>query len=195
MAKIKVTNPDRRDGWRRDDADHLASHQGKADPSLSRHRPDVFRPRHRQTRRDARPDHHRRRGSDQKSRRRRQMCHHHARRSAREGIQSARDVPFAERHHPQHPRRRHLPRADHLQKRAAAGAGLDAADHHRPPRLRRSVPRHRLQGAGQGQAVPDLRRRRRPEDRARGLRLPRQRAWRWRCTTSTTRSATSRARR
>ena len=48
---------------------------------------------------------------------------------------------------------------------------------------------------GKGKLYPDLRRRRRQEDRARGLRLPRQRAWRWRCTTSTTRSATSRARR
>ena len=39
-----------------------------------------------------------------------------------------------------------LPRADHLQERAAPGAGLDQADRHRPPRLRRPVPRHRLPG-------------------------------------------------
>ena len=110
---------------------------------------------------------------------------------AREGIQSARDVPLAERHHPQHPRRRHLPRADHLQERAAAGAGLDQADHHRPPRLWRPVPRHRFQGAGQGQALSHLRRRRRQEDQARGVPVPRLAASPWRCTISTTRSAIS----
>ena len=45
------------------------------------------------------------------------------------------DVQIAERHHPQHPWRHHFPRADHLQERAAPGAGLDQTDHHRPPRL------------------------------------------------------------
>ena len=55
------------------------------------------------------------------------------------------NVEVAERHHPQHPRRRRLSRADHLQERAAPGPRLDQADHHRPPRLRRPVPRHRLQ--------------------------------------------------
>ena len=50
-----------------------------------------------------------------------------------------------ERHHPQHPRRHHLPRADRLLERAAPRPRLDAADRHRPPRLRRPVPRHRLQ--------------------------------------------------
>ena len=114
---------------------------------------DLFRSRHREARRDARSDHHRRGGSDQEGRRRRQMRDHHARRSAGEGIQPARNVPLAERHHPQHPRRRDLPRADHLQERAAARARLDQADHHRPPRLRRPVPRHRFQGPRQGQAV------------------------------------------
>ena len=48
---------------------------------------------------------------------------------------SRRCAPFAQRHHPQHPGRHHLPRADHLQERAAPGAGLDQADHHWPPRL------------------------------------------------------------
>jgi hypothetical protein len=70
------------------------------------------------------------------------VCDHHAGRRPREGVQAPRDVPLAQRHHPQHPGRRDLPRADHLQERAAAGAGLDQADHHRPPRLRRPVPRH-----------------------------------------------------
>ena len=96
-----------------------------------------------------------------------------------------------ERHHPQHPGRRGLPRADHLQERAAPGARLDPADHHRPPRLRRPVPRHRLPGARPGQADHHLGRRRRREDRARGVRLSRAPAWPWPCTTSTTRSATS----
>ena len=109
-----------------------------------------------------------------RGRRRRQMRDHHARRGAGEGIQPQGDVPLAERHHPQHPRRRHLPRADHLQERAAPGAGLDQADHHRPPRLWRPVPRDRLQGPRQGQAVSHLRRRRRQEDRARGVPVPRR---------------------
>ena len=34
--------------------------------------------------------------------------------AARRGIQAQEDVEVAERHDPQHPRRRHLPRADHL---------------------------------------------------------------------------------
>ena len=75
----------------------------------------------------------------------REVRHHHAGRRPREGVQPEGDVAVAERHHPQHPRRHDLPRADHLQERAAPGAGLDQADHHRPPRLRRPVPRHRLQ--------------------------------------------------
>ena len=61
----------RRNGRRRDDPDHLARDQGQADPPVSRHRPDVFRSRHPEARRDPRPDHHRRRGSDQEGRRRR----------------------------------------------------------------------------------------------------------------------------
>ena len=46
---------------------------------------------------------------------------------------------LAERHDPQHPRRRGVPRADHHQQHPAAGAGLDQADHHRPSRPRRPV--------------------------------------------------------
>ena len=42
---------------------------------------------------------------------------------------------------------------------------------HRPPRLRRPVPRHRFQGPGQGQAVSHLHRRRRQGDQARGVRI------------------------
>ena len=165
----------RRDGRRRDDPHHLASHQGEADPSLSRHRAALLRPRHPEARRDPRPDHDRGGGSDQEGRRRRQVRHHHARRRAGEGIRPQGNVSLAQRHHPQHSGRRHLPRADHLQERPAAGAGLDQADHHRPPRLWRPVPRHRFQGAGEGQAVALLRGRRRHQDRARGVPLPWQR--------------------
>jgi NADP-dependent isocitrate dehydrogenase len=43
-----------------------------------------------------------------------------------------------------------LKQADHLQERAAPGAGLDRAGGDRPPRLRRSVPRHRFHRARQG---------------------------------------------
>ena len=191
MAKIKVTNP-----IVEMDGDEMTRiiwqvHQGQADPSVSRHQPDVFRSRHGKARRNARPDHHRCRGSDQEGRRRGEMRNHHAGRSAGEGVQPSRDVPLAERHHPQHSRRRHLPRADHLQERAAAGAGLDPADHHRPPRLWRPVPRHRFQGARQGQAFSHLRRRRRQGDQARGVPVSRAAASPWRCTISTTRSAIS----
>ena len=104
----------------------------------------------RASRRDRRPGHGRCRRSHQEIRRRRQMRHHHARRSAGEGIPSQEDVEVAQRHHPQHPGRRDLPRADHLQERAAPGAGLDPAHRHRPPCLWRPVPRHRFQVPGTG---------------------------------------------
>ena len=54
--------------------------------------------------------------------------------------------------------------------------GLDEADHHRPPRLRRPVPRRRHADPGRGQADADLHAQgRRRADRARRLRLPRRR--------------------
>ena len=87
----------------------------------------------------------------------------------------------------------HLPRADHLQERAAAGAGLDQADHHRPPRLWRPVPRHRHQVSRQGHADDEVRRRGRHRDRAGGVQDARRPASRWTCTISTNRSSTSRA--
>ena len=65
-------------------------------------------------------------------------------------------VALAQRHHPQHPRRRDLPRADHHGQRAAAGAGLDQADRGRQARLRRPVPGHRPEGARRGHPDPDL---------------------------------------
>ncbi len=65
-----------------------------------------------------------------------------------------------------------LPRADHLQERAAAGAGLDPADRGRPSRLWRPVSRDRFQGAGQRPADRALRGRRRHGDRERGVQVP-----------------------
>ena len=58
----------------------------------------------------------------------RQVRDDHARRSAREGVRPQEDVEVAQRHDPQHHRRHDLPRADHLQERAAPGARLDQAD-------------------------------------------------------------------
>src|SRR4029077_888732 len=45
MAKINVAEPRRRTRWRRDGAHHVALHQEQADPALSRHRPEIVRPR------------------------------------------------------------------------------------------------------------------------------------------------------
>ena len=50
----------------------------------------------------------------------------------------------------QHPRRHDLPRAHRDEQRASSGARLDQADRRGPPRLRRPVQGHRLQGAGAG---------------------------------------------
>ena len=83
----------------------------------------------------------------QGARRRRQVRHDHARRGAGRGVRPEEDVEVAERHDPQHPRRRRVPRADHHLEHPAARAGLDEADHHRPSRPRRPVQGHRLQGA------------------------------------------------
>ena len=49
-------------------------------------------------------------------------------------------VPLAQRHHPQHPRRRDLPRADRDLQHPPSGARLEEADRDRPSRLRRPVP-------------------------------------------------------
>ena len=122
MAKIKVANPVvDMDGdemtriiWQAD--------QGQADLPLSRHRARLLRPRHREPRRAPRTGSPSSGGGDQAPRRRRQMRDHHARRGAREGVRPQGDVEVAERHDPQHPRRRHLPRADHLPQRAAPRA-------------------------------------------------------------------------
>jgi isocitrate dehydrogenase len=62
---------------------------------------------------------------DQEIRRGREMRHHHPGRAAGRGIRAQTDVEVAQRHHPQHPGRRDLPRTDHLPQRAAPCAGLD----------------------------------------------------------------------
>ena len=58
-------------------------------------------------------------------RRRREVRDHHARRGPGDRVRPQAHVAQPERHHPQHPRRHDLPRADHLQERAAPGAALD----------------------------------------------------------------------
>ena len=75
------------------------------------------------------------------------MRHDHPRRGPRRGVRPEEDVEEPERDDPQHPRRRHLPRADRHLQHPPPGPGVDEADHHRPPRPRRPVQGHRLQGA------------------------------------------------
>ena len=154
--------------------------------------PALLRSGRRASRRHRRQGDHRGRRGDQAAQCRRQVRHHHARRGAGEGVRPQVDVEVAQRHDPQHPGRHHLPRADRLLERAPAGARLDQADRHRPPRLRRPVPRHRPQGPGQGQAAPRLRARgRRAAASTSRCSSSRIRASPWRCTISTSRSATS----
>ena len=172
-AQDQGCQPGRRHRRRRDDPDHLAPDQGEADLPLSRHRPPLFRPRHREPRRDRGQGDGRGGRGDQAGRRRRQVRHDHAGRGAGRGVPPQEDVEVAERHDPQHPRRRHLPRADHLPERAAPGARLDQADRRRPPRLRRPVPRHRLPVPGKGKLTIKFVGDDGTGDRARGLRLPR----------------------
>src|SRR5689334_24442143 len=72
--------PHRRARRRRDDPDHLAVHQGPADPPLPRRRARVLRPRYREPRRHQRPDHGRRGERDQAARGGRQVRDDHPRR-------------------------------------------------------------------------------------------------------------------
>ena len=115
-------------------------------------------------------------------------------RGPRQGIQPEADVAVPERHDPQHPRRHHLPRADHLQERAAPGPALGQAGGRRPPRLRRPVQGQRdpVRRPGHGQADLHAEGRRRRRSRRKCSRRPAA-ASRWRCTTSTTPSGASRA--
>ena len=136
----------------------------------------VLRPRHRAPRRDRRSRHGRSGRGDQAPRGGCQVRDDHARRGARAGVRPEGDVPLAQRHDPQHPRRGDLPRADRDLQHPAPGARLDQADRDRPPRLRRPVPRERHGGSGRGQADADVHSRgRRRADRARRVRLPRRR--------------------
>ena len=80
MSKIKVENPRRRARRGRDDPHHLGLHQAKADPSLSRHRPEILRSR---ASRNARPHTNDKitvdaAESDPETRRRREMRDDHA---------------------------------------------------------------------------------------------------------------------
>ena len=67
---------------------------------------------------------------------------------------------------------RHLPRADHLQERAASRPELDPADHHRPPRLRRPIPRDGFQGSRKRPPHHQVRGRRRDGDREGSVQVP-----------------------
>ncbi len=87
-----------------------------------------------------------------RARRRRQVRHDHPGRGPGRGVRAQEDVALAQRHDPQHPRRRRLPRADHLLERAPAGARLDEADRDRPSRPRRPVQGDRLRRARAGHA-------------------------------------------
>ena len=71
--------------------------------------------------------------------------------------------------------------------------GWTQADHRRPPRFRRPIPRDRFQVPGQGQAVDQVRRRGRQGRSSTTCSTRRPPASRWPCTISTIRSANSRA--
>ena len=177
MSKIKVEQSRRRARRRRDDQDYLAVHQGQVDPALPGYRPQVLRPVHPEPRCHRRPDHRRRRERDQAVRRGCEMRHDHAGRGPGHRVRAQEDVALAQRHDPQHPRRRGLPRADRGLQHPAVRAGLDPAHHHRPPRPRRPVPGHRLRRARPGPGHDQLHpgRRRRPAAGPRGRAVRRRR--------------------
>ncbi len=139
MSKIKVANP-----VVELDGDEMTRiiwrlHPRETRPGLSRPRSRILRSFDRESRRHKRSGHRRRRECHQEARRRRQMRDHHAGRSARQRIQSEADVAVAERHDPQHSRRRDFSRADHLPQRAPSRARMDAADRDRAPCVRRPI--------------------------------------------------------
>jgi hypothetical protein len=73
---------------------------------------------------------------------------------------------LAQRHDPQHPRRRDLPRADHLQQCPPLGAALDQTDRRRPSRLSVTSTAPPISSfPGKGHADDEVRRRRRHGDR------------------------------
>ena len=149
---------------------------------------------HREARRDGRPDHRRRRQRHQGVRRRRQVRDDHPGRGARRGVRPQAHVPLAQRHDPQHPRRRHLPRADrHLQHPApGARAGRSRSSSAATPSATSTAPRTPRSPARASCAwssSPRATARRSTSTSS----TSRARASRWRCTTSTTPSATSRA--
>ena len=131
---------------------------------------------------------------DEAVRRRRQVRDDHARRGAREGVQPQGDVEVPQRDDPQHHRRHDLPRADHLQERAAPRAGLDPADRRRPSRVRRPVQGDRLRRPRRRHADDDVHADRTAASRSSTrCSTSRAAASRSACTTSTSRSSGSRA--
>ena len=126
--------------------------QGKTDPPLRRSQDRVFRPRAPRARKDEGQDHPRRRQPRKRTGRRSQVRDQHPEQTARRGIQPLRDVEVAERHHPRRPRRHGVPRADPARQHPPDRPQLEKADHHRPPRLRRRLPRDRVPRAGSGES-------------------------------------------
>ena len=197
MAKIKVKNPVVELDGDEMTRDHLAVHQGQADPPVPRRRAEVLRPRHREPRRDRRPDHGRRRQRDQAVRRRREVRDDHARRGARGGVR---------------PQARCTARPTARSATSSAASSSASRSSSRTSRAWCRAGRSRSSSAvtrsatstaptdfvvpGEGKLHADLHARgRRRADRASTSSTSRAAASRWRCTTSTTRSATSRARR
>jgi len=94
-----------------------------------------------------------------------------------EGVQPQEDVEVAQRHDPQHPRRRDLPRADHHARtcRASCRAGPSRSSSAATPSAT-STARPTSRSPGQGTlTIKFSRRRRHRADRARSVRLPRRR--------------------
>ena len=107
----------------------------------------------REPRRDRRPGHGRRRQRDQEVRRRRQVRHHHARRGAGRGVRPQGDVDGRPTARSATSSAASIFREPIICKNVPRLVpGLDQADRHRPPRLRRPVPRHRLRRSRRGHA-------------------------------------------
>jgi hypothetical protein len=138
-GKDQGEKPRRRNRRRRNDPDHLAMDPRAADPALSRHRPELLRSGVEE--RDETDDKItvdaanaiKKYGVGVKVR------DDHAGRSPRRGIQPQEDVEIAQRHDPQHPGRRGVPRTDRDPQRAAPHPRLDRSDRRRPSCLWRPV--------------------------------------------------------
>ena len=192
MDKIKVANPVvELDG---DEMTRIiwAPYPQQADPALSRDRPRILRPRHRESRQDRRQGDHRCRRTPSRARRRRQMRHHHARTKP-----ASKEFKLKKMWKSPNGTIRNilggveLSRTDHLQERAPAGARLDTAHRHRAPCVRRSISRNRFPLSRQRHADDQVRRRGRQGRSSTKCSRRRAAAWQWPCTISTSRSAIS----